>query len=383
MIKLVEDTIDSKDIDNLIDWLKTYPRLTKGQITLEFEEKWSNWIGCKHSLFVNSGSSANLIVLAALKYGNLLANNKIVIPSLAWPTDLAPAIQLGFEPILCDINLSNLAINTDMLENIFQEEKPSCLLIVSVLGILPDMDKITSLCKKYDVILVGDHCESFGSEFNHNKLGNCGEFASTFSLFFGHHLSTIEGGMVCTNDTDFYDTLLMVRSHGWTRDLSRDKQIKLQNEWNIDDFNNLYTFYIPGFNLRSTDLQAYIGLGQLDKADEICKNRNKNFNLYNKYIKINELNISTSEDNFISAFAYPFVNKNIKKLVPLLQDKNIDCRPLICGSMGNQPMYKMLYGKKSFDNCDIIDEYGIYLPCHDKLSEEDIIYVSEVINSIQ
>lgn len=382
MIRLVEDTIDNKDIDNLIEWLKTYPRLTKGQITLEFEQKWSNWIGCKHSLFVNSGSSANLIVLAALKYGKFLSNNKIVIPSLAWPTDLAPAIQLGYEPILCDINLENLAINTEMLEEIFIKQKPSCLLIVSVLGILPDMDTITELCKKYDVILVGDHCESFGSKFNNNKLGNCGEFASTFSLFFGHHLSTIEGGMVCTNDSDFYDTLLMVRSHGWTRDLSREKQIKLQNEWNIDNFNNLYTFYIPGFNLRSTDLQAFIGLGQIDKADEICINRNKNFNLYRKYIKNNELDITNKEDNFISAFAYPFVNKNIKKLVPLLQYNNIDCRPLICGSMGNQPMYKMLYGKQSFSNCDIIDEFGIYLPCHDKLSEEDIIYVSELVNSI-
>lgn len=382
MIRLVEDTIDNKDIDNLIDWLKTYPRLTKGQITLEFEQKWSNWVGCKHSLFVNSGSSANLIVLAALKYGKFITNNKIVIPSLAWPTDLAPAIQLGYEPILCDINLENLAISTEMLESIFIEQKPSCLLIVSVLGILPDMDKITELCEKYDVILVGDHCESFGSKFKNNKLGNCGEFASTFSMFFGHHLSTIEGGMVCTNDSNFYDTLLMVRSHGWTRDLSRDKQIQLQSEWNIDDFNNLYTFYIPGFNLRSTDLQAYIGLSQLDKADSICINRNNNFNLYKKYIKNNELDITIKEDNFISAFAYPFVNKNIKKLVPLLQYKNIDCRPLICGSMGNQPMYKILYGKKSFDNCDIIDEYGIYLPCHDKLSEEDIIYVSEVVNSI-
>ena len=136
MIRLVEDTIDNKDIDNLIAWLQTYPRLTKGPLTLEFEEKWSKWIGCKHSLFVNSGSSANLIILAALKFGNYLPNNKVLVPGLAWATDLAPVIQLGFEPILCDINLENLSVDLYQLEHIFVTEKPSCMLLVSVLGLV-------------------------------------------------------------------------------------------------------------------------------------------------------------------------------------------------------------------------------------------------------
>lgn len=382
MIRLVEDTIDNSDIDSLVDWLQTYPRLTKGPLTLEFEEKWSNWIGCKHSLFVNSGSSANLIILAALKFGNYLANNKIVIPGLAWATDLAPAIQLGFEPILCDINLDNLSVDVEQLETIFEKEKPSCLLLVSVLGLVPDLDTISYLCDKYNVLLVGDHCESFGSKFNGNKLGSCGEIAATFSMYFGHHLSTIEGGMVCTNDSNLFDILLMIRSHGWSRDLSAQKQKELQTEWNVNDFNNLYTFYYPGFNLRATDLQAKIGLGQLDKADSICENRNKSFDLYKKYIKNNELTLPIDTNNFISAFAYPFVNENIDKLIPELNKNKIDCRPLICGSMGKQPMYVKNYLPLHLPNCDRLDKFGIYLPCHDKLSEENIAFIAEVVNNI-
>lgn len=381
MIRLVEDTIDNNDIDSLVSWLQTYPRLTKGPLTLEFESKWSNWIGCKHSLFVNSGSSANLIILAALKFGNYLVNNKIVVPGLAWATDLAPVIQLGLEPILCDINLNNLSVDLTELEKIFANEKPACLLLVSVLGLVPDMNAITKLCQEYDVLLVGDHCESFGSKYNGDKLGTTGEIAATYSMYFGHHLSTIEGGMVCTNDSDLFDILLMIRSHGWSRDLSYQKQKELQEKWNVNDFNNLYTFYYPGFNLRATDLQAKIGLGQLDKADEICKNRNNSFNLYKKYIKNNELNLPVDNNNFISAFAYPYVNENIEKLIHLLSYNNIDCRPLICGSMGKQPMYVKNYLPLHLPNCDRLDKFGIYLPCHDKLSEENIAFIAEVVNN--
>jgi CDP-6-deoxy-D-xylo-4-hexulose-3-dehydrase len=382
LIRLVEDTIDNNDIDNLISWLQTYPRLTKGSLTLEFEQKWSNWVGSKYSLFVNSGSSANLIILAALKFGNFLANNKVLVPGLAWATDLAPVIQLGLEPVLCDINLDNLSVDLKQLEHIFETEKPSCMILVSVLGLVPDMDAIVKLCKDHNVVLIGDHCESFGSKYKGSKLGNCGEVASTFSMYFGHHLSTIEGGMVCTDDSELYDILLMIRSHGWSRDLSLQKQKELQAEWNVNDFNNLYTFYYPGFNLRATDLQAKIGLGQLDKADLICENRNKAFKLYKKYIKNNELELSMDENNFISAFAYPYVNKNIDKLIPNLAEKNIDCRPLICGSMGKQPMYVKNYLPLHLQNCDKLDKYGIYLPCHDKLSEDNIAYIAEVVNKI-
>ena len=160
MITLVKDTIDNKDIDRLVDWLKTYPRLTKGLVTLEFEAKFSKWLGRKYSVFCNSGSSANLLMLSVLKekYGS----KKVVVPSVAWSTDLAPVIQLGLQPILCDCNMKDLAVDLEHLEKIFTEESPDALLLVSALGLVPDMNKIVELCSKYDVILLEDTCESMG-----------------------------------------------------------------------------------------------------------------------------------------------------------------------------------------------------------------------------
>ena len=171
MIKLVGDTIDNKDIDNLIEWLKTYPRLTKGPLTLELEKKWSNWLGVNNSVFCNSGSSANLLMLWALVEANRINKNaKVVVPSAAWATDLSPVIQLGMTPILCDINLKNLSVDLNHLETIFKETKPEVLLLVSVLGLVPDMEKVIELCQKYNVILLEDTCESMGSKYKDKKF---------------------------------------------------------------------------------------------------------------------------------------------------------------------------------------------------------------------
>ena len=285
MISLVNDTIDNKDIDLLIDWLKTYPRLTKGPLTPKLEEKWSNWLGRKYSVFVNSGSSANLLMLySLLEMGKITRSSKVVIPSVAWATDLTPAVQLGLEPILCDINLNDLSVDLEHLEYIFQNEQPDVLMLVSVLGLVPDMKAIVKLCNEHNVMLLEDTCESMGSEFEGKKLGTFG-LMSSFSTYFGHHISTIEGGFISTDDEELYNILKSLRSHGWDRDLDPVEQKRLQDEWDVSEFNSLYTFYYHGFNLRSTDLQAFIGLNQVDKLDEICKKRNRNFNKYQNRIK--------------------------------------------------------------------------------------------------
>ena len=170
MINLVKDTIDNKDIDQLIDWLKTYPKLTKGPRTLELEDKWSDWLGVKYSVFCNSGSSANLLMLSALKESGYMENNKVVVPSVAWSTDLAPVIQLGMKPILCDSNMEDLSVDLEHLERIFKEENPSALMFVSVLGLVPNMKKVLDLCTKYSVYLLEDTCESMGCQYKDKKL---------------------------------------------------------------------------------------------------------------------------------------------------------------------------------------------------------------------
>ena len=320
MIKLVNDTINKDDIKSLCEWLQQdeIPRLTKGDLTLKLETKWAEKIGTKYSVYVNSGSSSILLTLAALQHTNRLRNNKIIVPGLSWATDVSSPMLLGMDPILCDCNLDDLSCDLNHLENLFIEHSPSSFILVSPLGLVPDMKKIIDLCNKYDVILLEDVCESMGSKYDNNYLGSFG-FASFFSMYFGHHLSTIEGGFINTNDEDFYYSLLMMRSHGWDRDLPKTIQNKLRNENDISEFDSLYTFYLPGFNLRSTDLQAFIGLRAIDKLDNYTKKRNINFKLYKSLIKDNQLTINDNDKNFISNFAYPIVNKNrsiiIEKLI--------------------------------------------------------------------
>ena len=300
MINLAADTISKKELIKLSSWLKTNPQLTLGKKTLEFEKKWSKWLGRKYSLFCNSGSSANLLMLYALKGGGYLKNDKVVVQSVAWATDLAPVIQLGLKPILCDSNLDDLSVDLDYLEKIFKEEKPSALMFVSVLGLVPDMDKVVDLCMQYDVVLLEDTCESMGCEYKGQKLGTFG-MMSSFSTFFGHHISTIEGGFISTDDFQLYELLLSLRSHGWDRDLSVETQVKLQQEWDISEFDSMYTFYYPGYNLRSTDLQAFIGLGQIDKLDEWGKQRERNFDTYQNFVLTATGNVTLANPSTESA----------------------------------------------------------------------------------
>jgi len=380
MIKLVSDTIDKNDIKSLIEWLDKdpIPRLTKGDLTKELEQKWSNYLGTNYSVFVNSGSSAILLTLAALNELGRLKNNKIVVPGLSWATDVSSPMLLGLEPIFCDCNLNDLSCCLDDLEILFAKENPSALILVSPLGLVPEMDKVIELCQQYDVILLEDVCESMGSKYKDKYLGTFG-VASFFSMYFGHHLSTIEGGFINTNDEELYHMLLMMRSHGWDRDLPEWKQKELRTKYQTSDFDSLYNFYVPGFNLRSTDLQAFLGLRAIDKLEKYSKVRNKNFNYYIEKLN-NNLNLTVDRDNFISSFAIPVVSENRNKIVEKLIENNIEVRPLIAGNMSNKPMSKNYY--RELNNCNIIESKGFYIPNHQDLSLKEIDKIISIINSI-
>ena len=377
MITLVKDTIDNNDVDRLIEWLKTYPRLTKGLVTLELERKYADWLGTEYSVFCNSGSSANLLMLSAIieKY----KSKKVVVPSVAWATDLAPVMQLGLKPLLCDCNMNDLSVDLNHLEELFKTESPDALLLVSVLGLVPDMDEITRLCEKYDVILLEDTCESMGSQFRDKKLGTFG-LMSSFSTFFGHHISTIEGGFVCTDDKEIYELLVSLRSHGWARESSVVTQLKLREEWNVTDFDSLYTFYYPGYNVRSTDLQAYIGLAQIDKLEDWGKKRESNFEFYQELIRNDYWKPKYDLNNFTSNFAYPIIHPNRNDIVKILQKNDIETRPMVCGSMGTQPFYVKEYGRLELPKVTEIDSFGFYVPNNPHITDGEIVHISNIIN---
>jgi CDP-6-deoxy-D-xylo-4-hexulose-3-dehydrase len=379
-IKLVKDTINFDDVSNLIEWLKTNPRLTKGNLTLEFEKKWSEWLGVKYSIFVNSGSSANLAGIYSLILSQRMKNKKIVVPAVSWVTTVTPAIQLGLEPIMCDCDEDNLGLDINHLRQIIKDENPSAIILVHVLGIPNHLDEIVNLCKENDILLIEDTCESIGSMYDDKKLGTFGDL-STFSFYFGHHMSTIEGGMISTDDEDLYHILLSIRSHGWDRDLPQKKQEELREKYNINNFRALYTFYYPGFNLRATDLQAFIGLEQLKKLDMIVENRNKNFLRYKNEIKNPEWNIQEPNGSFVSNFSFPIITKNITKLVEELTDNDIECRPLICGSINEHPFWYERYGHSDLPKSKRVHEYGLYLPNNHEMTEEELNKVIEIVNN--
>jgi CDP-6-deoxy-D-xylo-4-hexulose-3-dehydrase len=378
-IDLVKDTIDGDDIQKLISWLQTNPRLTKGELTVQFEKEWSEWLGKKYSVFVNSGSSANLAAIYGLLLSGKLKNNKIVVPAVSWVTTVTPAVQFGMEPIMCECDEENLGLNINHLKQIIEEHNPSCIILVHVLGFPNHMDEILELCEKHNIRLIEDTCESMGSEYNNKKLGTFGDL-STFSFYFGHHMSTIEGGMISTDDEDLYHILLSIRSHGWDRDLPKSKQVELRKKYNIGDFRSLYTFYYPGFNLRATDLQAFIGLQQLNKLSTIIENRNINYQRYHDGIKNAEWKVNPPSNSFISNFSYPVITKNIKELVEKLTENNIECRPLICGSINEHPFWYERYGKQELPISKRVHEYGLYLPNNHQMTIEEVDTVINIVN---
>jgi CDP-6-deoxy-D-xylo-4-hexulose-3-dehydrase len=225
-IPLVKDTITEDNINTLIEWLKTNPRLTKGELTPKFEKEWSDWMGVKYSVFLNSGSSANLAMIYSLILSNKLKNKKIIVPAVSWVTTVTPAIQLGLEPIMCDCDKDDLGLDIDHLKLLIEKHDPSCIILVHVLGIPNKMDEIQKLCDENNIILLEDTCESVGSMYKGKKLGTLGSMSS-FSFYYGHHMSTIEGGMVCTDDEELYTILLSIRSHGWDRDLPEKQKKQL------------------------------------------------------------------------------------------------------------------------------------------------------------
>ncbi len=381
MIRLAENTITQEELLALSQWIPTTPQLTKGPLVIEFEKKFAAYLGTKHCVLVNSGSSANLLMAYALLEGDYLRNKKVVVPAISWITTLSPFMQFGFDVILCDSNNRNLGVDTKKLEEIFIKDNPALLIIVHVLAHLNDMDEIYRLCEKYDVVLIEDACEALGtSHSNKKKAGNLSK-AGSFSFYYGHHISTIEGGAVVTNDTKLYNLMLSIRSHGWSRDVDENYKKEWKDEYNIDDVREYYTFYYPGFNLRSTDLNAFIGISQLNKMAEITTVRQRNFELYNHFLEGKYWSQKSHFDE-LSSFAFGTIVENRIEVFNHLKKHNIEVRPLICGSMGKQPFWIKKYGHTPLEVADIIHDYGLYLPNHLYLDEEKIKFVTDKFKEV-
>ncbi len=381
---LAERIIDDQDIAALIDWLKTSPRLTKDKLTLEFEELWAAWVGSKYAVFCNSGSSANLLMAYALLESNMLKNKKVVVPSVGWVTTIAPFMQFGYELLMCGADRDNFGLDLNYLETLIKKHQPSCVMLVQVLGVPSDMDALMALKEKYGFVLLEDACAALGAQYDGKKVGSFGEMGS-FSFYFGHQLSTIEGGIVDTNNKELYDILLMLRSHGWAKDLDSTTRSTMMQEHHISEWHEPFSFFLPGFNLRSTDLNAFLGIRQVQKADQVMKIRTENHRTYTENLRSVEFQ-KCPEKGIPCSISLGALAKNTqhrKNIVEALDKEEIETRLFSAGNLGLHPFWSKKYGEFHHEVSDRIHNCGFFLPNNESLKKEDILFISEVVNKVE
>jgi len=377
----MNNNISRDDINVIVNFLKKKNIiLTQSKKVELFEKKWSKWLGVKYSVFCNSGSSANIISITILK--NLFPKGgEIIVPTLTWVSDIAAVIMNGFIPIFVDININNLsAIESNVLKKI--NKKTVAVFLTHAQGFNGLTEKILDFVKKKNIFLIEDVCESHGAKFKNKKLGTFGDI-SNFSFYYAHHMTTIEGGMICTNNKKFYHAARMLRSHGMHRelgDLNLQKKISLKHPKLSPNFIFLY----PGYNMRNNEIGAVLGINQLKKLDFNNKKRNRNFfyfiSLLDKNIYFTDFQIDG-----VSNYAFPLIlkKKNFQlrdKLEKLLSSYKIEFRRGNAGG-GNQlrqPYLKNYIKKinfKEYPNVEHVHSFGYYIGNYPELSLFNILQI--------
>ena len=368
--QLINDSITEGDKKALTDFINTpNQRFTQGQKVREFEEEWSKYIGCSHSVFVNSGASANYIMASIMKEKKGLG--EVIVSPLGWVSDVAPLVNLGFTPVFVDVSMENMSIT---LENIKKAMTPKTVgvSLVHVLGFNAVSDEMVDFCKRYDLFLIEDCCEAHGATYKGDRVGVYGD-VSNFSFYFGHHITTIEGGMVCTNDEELYEQALLFRSHGMTRGVSN--RIEDYYEEKYPDLNPLFTFAVPGYNMRNHELNAVLGLEQIKRLDYNCDKRRENFARWIMMLDSKKF-YTDFHQNGNSNFALPLILRKkdlelFEKCCILLDEQKVEYRVGTAGG-GNQARQPYLenynFRAEDLSNVDHIHDYGLYIGNHPELT---------------
>lgn len=394
MIKLIKSTFHNEEDTKkkLLNFISTAQQLSFGSECEKFEKNFAKWQGRKHCIFLNSGSSANLAIIQALiNIKKIQRGDSIGFSALGWSTTVMPLIQLGFKAVPIDVELDTLNISSKTLLSVIKKHPIKMLFLTNLLGFCDDIDEIKSICAKQKILLIEDNCESLGTVYKKQKLGNFG-LASTFSFYVGHHMSTIEGGAVCTDSERLATMLRLVRAHGWDRNLSEQKQSKIRTKFKINSpFYSRYTFYDLGYNLRPTEIAGFIGNSQIPYLKEIITKRKENFlriakAIYQRqdlYYPIRYQHISV-----VSNFAIPIICKSVAirdTLVEKCRDV-VEIRPIVGGDMTEQPFFKK-YMKKyatllGSSHAKIAHKQGLYFGNNPELTEEEIGSIITLFTSL-
>ena len=387
---LMGETITWSDRIKMAAFCLTADRFTNGIKVKQFESEWNDWIlkdsnnSFARSLYVSSGSTANFLLVAAVmeKFG-LVPGNKVLLPACTWMTNVAPIIQLGLTPIFCDINLQNYSFDLDEVKKIALLHKDIKMIFVThLLGFPAQNDKLKEILP--NALIIDDVCESHGClDSNDNKVGS-NSLGATFSFYFGHHMSTIEGGMVTTNDLELYDLMKMKRSHGLARESSDPTRYHLMSP----EIDPQFLFQTDGYNFRNHEICAVLGIAQLSRLDEMIKIRRSN---YVKYVKIINNNSNLfyphTYDPGNSSFCFPFICKDKNttvKMKTIFKDNGIEYRPVVAGNLLAQPFlkkYKMIT-EKTETNAQIIHTHGVYIGNNHFVDGEDMEFLENIIKDI-
>ncbi len=390
MIKLIKSTFfeEKQTKVALTEFITEANILSMGEQCKLFESNFAKHQDRKYCCFVNSGSSANLVLLQALiNLGRLKIGDKIAFSALTWSTNVMPIIQLGLVPVPIDVELDTLNISSKKMKETLINENVKCLFITNLLGFCSDLDGIEKYCSKKNIILLEDNCESLGSVLKGKKLGNFG-LASTTSFFVGHHLSTIEGGSVLTDDKELHDMLMITRAHGWSRNIDSNLQTDLLQKHNLDSFYNQYSFYELGYNLRPSEINGFLGNIQLAYLDLMINKRQENYILYQAAAERNQniLPLNANHMDLVSNFAFPLVFKSKELSVSyrkIFKSNQIEIRPIVGGNITQQPFFKKYFGEAyRMPNAELIHEQGFYIPNNPELTPSDLKTIIETISQV-
>jgi CDP-4-dehydro-6-deoxyglucose reductase, E1 len=383
---LMRNNIARRDLGAVAEFLQQGdPRLTQSNHVAQFEREWSEWLGVKYSVLVNSGSSANLLTMAALKehYGI----GEIIVPTLTWVSDIASVIHCGFKPVFVDIDRRTLGMdNNQVIEKLTAETK--AVFVTHVLGYNGITQSLLDELKARRIVLLEDVCESYGATFFGRKLGTFG-LISNFSFYYAHHMSTIEGGMISTDDAKLYETLRMLRSHGMVREAT-SAEIKDAYCRDFPDLNPDFIFAFPAYNVRSTEINALIGRSQLKRLDENNVRRSVNLRLF-----LDNLDPKKYQTDFEIAgscnYAFTLILKQpdpifCAKVMETLRRHGVEFRRGTSGG-GNQlrqPYLKKLVDEdpERYPNVDHVHFFGFYIGNYPTLEQEKILQLCRVLNEL-
>jgi CDP-4-dehydro-6-deoxyglucose reductase, E1 len=386
---LMRNNILREDLDAVIEHLKQDdPILTHSKNVLAFEDEWSKWLGVKYSVFINSGASANLLTMAILK-NYFPEGGEVIVPPLTWVSDIASVLQNGFTPVFVDIDPRTLGMDCKkVIEKL--SDKTRAVFVSHIQGFDALTDELITELKARNIYLIEDVCESHGATHNGAKAGSIG-WISNFSFYYAHHMSTIEGGMICTNDEKIYQQARMFRSHGMVREAT-NIQLKTAYVESNPELNSDFIFAFPAYNVRNTEIGGILGRSQLKRLDHIVERRTSNLKRFLAQIDSNRYRTDFKIDGS-SNYAFNLILKDpdtlfVKKLMQKMRESDIEFRRGSAGG-GNQLRQPYLKGiipadlYKKFPETEHIHFFGFYIGNFPDLKDNEIDILCEILNSVK